>query len=529
MTDHHRPSYLSPATATASGLRRRAGVRRGRPVSDLPRRARAQRRRRIALGVVELLALSAIAVLLPAGVQSAGGPWLQPVTLGACSAPDAPAVLFPSDTPRHGTGPGAIVWNSASRCPGGAGPRLSTIAPGGDAPGAASIPRTAAGRALGLTEPVTAAAAPHGQILLAAPAAAGSGTAGDRATGAGTRAGGDASTGGQASGLLLSEGLAGGSFTAPWTTGGAPAPLALASAYLGDVALVSPGGSHGGTSAIQLRVHRYYAHSFLAPVRVSSPTGHAVEGLTLAMDYRSDALAVWEQAGAIYARDLPGSGRSACSVMHVASAAPGARIAVLRSDDNRAILAWADTRGGITSVYAELSAPNIHFGDPRLLERFTDPDGLAPASGSLRLVRLLSESVMLAWTGAESGHWVVRTAAVDLNGVRSIDTISAPGHDALLTDLAPGPAGEAYALWTEPQSTPTGLDLDDQAIYAARGIDAYPGRTIFTAPEQIVAAGTSGASGEAAVAVDPDSDRAIAAWRTSGGAIDYSLHSVGSG
>ncbi len=504
-----------------------------------PRLVLTRRGRRVALEGVAILACAALVALLPAAVQSDQGPWSPPAVLSACSAPGGPAILFPSDTPRHGTGPGAIVWSSASLCPGGAGPRLSVIAPGADAPGTASIPRTSTGQALALTGPIAAAAAIHGQILLAGATVAGAtvartavartadvrtAAAGDGATagnGAGTAAA--ASTGGPTGGLLLSEGLAGGPFTEPWTTGGAATPLALTTAYLGDVALASPGGSHSGTSAIALRVHRYYARSFLAPVRVSPPASRSVEGLTLAMDYRSDALAVWERAGAIYARDLPGSGRSARSVMHVASAAPGARIAALRSDDNRAILAWADTRAGITSVYVELSAPNIHFGTPRLLERFSDPHGMAPPSGSLRLVRLLSESVMLAWTGAESGHWVVRTAAVDLGGVRSIDTISAPGHDALLADLAPGPAGEAYALWSEPHTTPAGLDLTDQAVYAARGIDTYPGRTSFSAPEQITAPGASGSTGEAAIAIDPDSDRAIAAWRTSDGAVDYSL------
>lgn len=475
-----------------------------------------------------MLVAIALLVLLPAAVQSDEEPWSQPAVLGTCSAPGAPAILFPSDTPRHGTGPGAIVWSSASLCTGGAGARLSAIVPGADAPGTASIPRTSTGRALALTGPIAAATAPHGQILLAGAAAATTSVAGGGVTGKGTDKAAAAGASGPAGGLLLSEGFAGGPFTEPWRTGGAGAPLALSTAYLGDVALASPGGAHGGTSAIQLRVHRYYASSFLAPVRVSPVApSTSVEGLTLAMDYRSDALVVWQQAAAIYARDLPGSNRSARPVMHVASAAPHARIAVLRSDDNRAILAWADTRAGVTSVYAELSVPNIHFGAPRLLERFTDPGGLAPPSGSLRLIRLLSESVMLAWTGAQDGHWVVRTAAVDLNGVGAIDTISTPGHDALLADLAPGPNGEAYALWSEPRSTPAGLDLSEEAVYAARGIDAYPDRTIFTAPELIAAPGASGSTGEAAVAVDPDSDRAIAAWRTSGGAIDYSLRAIG--
>ena len=459
------------------------------------------------MGGVELIALTALIAMLPAGVQSDGGPWSQPATLSACSASGGPSILFPSDAPRHATGPGAIVWGSAPRCPGAGGPRISAIAPGGDAPGRPHIPRTASGRALALIGPIAAAAAPDGRMLLAGQAAA---------------------PGRTQNGLLFSEGSARGALSAPQSTGGPPAPLALSTAYLGDVALLSPSDSGHEPSTIELRVHRYYESSFLAPVPVTS--GRSVGGLTLALDYRSDALAVWQRGEAIYARDMPGSNRSARSPARIARAAPHARIAALRSDDGRAIIAWSETRGGITRVYAELSSPDVRFGAPRLLERFADPGGLGPPPP--RLVRLLSESVMLAWTGAESGHWVVRTAAVDLNGVRSIDTISSPARNALLAGLAPGPDGEAYALWSEPQptsssSSSSGLDLSDQAVYAARGVDAYPGRTIFTAPQRLSAPGDRGSTGEAAIAVDPDSDRAIAAWRTPGGAIDYSLRALG--
>jgi hypothetical protein len=510
--------------------------------------ARKQRRRRIALGVFELLALLAAAVALPAGVRSEGGPWSRPAILDGCSASGSPAVLFPQDTPRHGTGPGAIVWGADTRCRGGAGPRVSAISASTDTPAPASTLGAHAPSTLGLTGALAAAAAPHGRILLAA-SGRGPGTMGRQSVAGGRNAkagqdtaDGQGAAGGQnaASELLLSEGPAWGPFSRPTPTGGAAAPLALTNAYLGDVALLSPGSSSAGTDsgagvgagagagAIELRMHRYYAGtgSFQAPVAVT-PSG-AVEGLTVAMDYRSDALAVWERAGAIYAREMPGSGRSSRGTSRVASAVPGAHIAALLSDDDRAIIAWSETRAGITRVFAELSGAGVHFGAPRLLERFADPSGIQPPAGSPRLVRLLSESVMLAWSGAAAGHWVVRTAAVDLNGVRAIDTISAPGHDALLIDLAPGPAGEAYALWSEPGAAPSGsLDLGDEAIYAARGIDAHPGRTIFSAPELICAAGAPGSTGEAAIAVDPDSDRAIAAWRAPGGAIDYSLRALG--
>jgi hypothetical protein len=456
-----------------------------------------------------VLACVALVVLLPTGVQSARQ-WSPARSLAPCSSPGAPAIVFPSDEPAHPTGPGAIVWTTAPGCAGraGAGVRISAISPASDAPGVARVPRTVAGSALSLLAPIAAARAPHGQILLA-------GSAPSPARGA-SKAGAE---------LLRSEGPAGGPFGAPRATGGPAAPLALTSAYLGDAALLSPGRA----GWIELRMHRYYMPSFLAPVPVIE--GGSLEGLTLAMDYRSDALAVWERGGAIHARDMPGSGRSARMTERVAAAAPGARIAALLSDDNRATLAWSETRAGVTSVYFERSAPGVRFGAsaPRLLERFADPRHEAFAGGGPRLVRLASESVMLAWTGRSAGHWVVRVAAVHADGVHTIETVSPRHRDSLLAALEPGPANEAYALWSEPRTTPAGLDTGGQALFAARGVEARLARTAFSAPELIAQAGAGGSDGQAAIGVDPGSDRALAVWRTPGGAIDYSLRAIGRG
>ncbi|HYB24043.1 MAG TPA: hypothetical protein VED41_09620, partial [Solirubrobacteraceae bacterium] len=57
---------------------------------------------------------------LASSAQSASM-WSAPAALSRCPA-EAPArVVFPSDSPSHGTGPGAIVWSAAAGCPGGAG------------------------------------------------------------------------------------------------------------------------------------------------------------------------------------------------------------------------------------------------------------------------------------------------------------------------------------------------------------------------------------------------------------------------
>jgi len=302
---------------------------------------------------------------------------------------------------------------------------------------------------------------------------------------------------------------------------------------LGDVALGvdAPLGATGSTGGLQLGMQRHYANRFAAPLQVSTGVGTgagaSIDALTVALDYRSDALAVWAQQGSVYARELPASGMShPVQRLGAVGLGPstGARIAAVISDDDRAIVAWTDRRAGESSVYVSRSQAGVSFGAPALLERFPDPRALTAYAVSPRIVRLSSESVMIAWNGIAAGHLVIRTAAIDLHGVRAPSTISPPGSDALLDALAPGPENEVLALWSEPQQTPTGLDLHREAIFAARGFNDYPGQTAFSAPEQVAAPGPNR---EASVALDPSSDRAIAVWRTGAGAVAYAVRSAG--
>ena len=129
------------------------------------------------------------------------------------------------------------------------------------------------------------------------------------------------------------------------------------------------------------------------------------------MDYRSEVLAVWVQGGTLYARLLPGQG-AARPAERLARVGAHPHIAALLSDDGRAIVAWSEQRGARTSVYIDRSGSGVRFRAAELLERFEDPDGLTAPAASPSLVRLSSESVMLAWAGASAGHWVVRTASV---------------------------------------------------------------------------------------------------------------------
>jgi hypothetical protein len=443
-----------------------------------------------------LAALAAALALSPAAAASP--PWSAPATLSACAANGAARAVFPRDKPNHATGPGAIVWSVARGCASGAGTLVAAIG-AGDAPSAPHYALAPSGRRLTLNAPLAVAPAPHGELAIAG-------------------------SGGTGGGGSLVQGTAGGAFTPLGALAGAAQAGSLATGYLGDVAAVSPIAGGLDEGGLELRVERYFAHA-LSPTITLAGHGGAVESPTVGLDFRTDAILAWAQRGALYARDEPAADRPAAGrpqpTQRLASVGRAPRVAALISDDNRAIVAWADERAGKTSIYIDASGSGVRFGAPRLLERFANPAGARYPTSSPLLTRLSSESVMLAWSGAQEGRWVVRTAAIDLNGVGPTNTISSPQDDALLSDLAPGPDGEAIALWREPQRSADGtLEPGAQAILAARGDDAYPDETVFAAPELVA---PPGPNEDATVALDPAGDGAIALWRGAGGAIEYAL------
>jgi hypothetical protein len=427
--------------------------------------------------------------------------WSVPANLSGCAADPVVRVVFPSDKPNQATGQGAIVWSATSACAGGPGARVSPLGVS-DIAGAPIVPRSAAGEPIAPRGQIAASGAPHGQIAIAG-------------TSPGTTSAG-----------LLIQGTASGPFAPLKASGGFAAPWALDTAYLGDVAVAGSPASVRGIGALNVHVERFYSHDFNRNVSARAPGGGPVQALTVAMDFRGEALAVWAQRGTVYARLIPNKG-PARPLQHLGSAGSDPQISALLSDDNRAIVAWAGRRRAQTSVYIDRSALGVHFRAPQLLERFRNPEGLTSPAGSPSLVRLSTESVLLAWAGSAAGHWVVRTAPVDLNGVLSVGTIAAPGADALLADLAPGPIDDALVLWTEPLPTRAGQpDMARQAIFAARGTEVGGGRASFDEPEQVDAPGPVS---NATVAFDPSSDRAVAAWQGEAGTIDYSIRGAEAG
>ena len=119
---------------------------------------------------------------------------------------------------------------------------------------------------------------------------------------------------------------------------------------------------------------------------------------------------------------------------------------------------------------------------------------------------------MLAWTVFEHGHYAVRAAAAVFAATKPSTRLSDPRSQAVLADLAPGPAGDAIALWsTAPRVGGGTLDMHAAELWAARTYIRPHSRVVVRRPEMIAAAGPNG---DATVGVDPANDRAVAAWLT---------------
>jgi hypothetical protein len=199
------------------------------------------------------------------------------------------------------------------------------------------------------------------------------------------------------------------------------------------------------------------------------------------------------------------------------ASAPNPQLRALVSDNNHGMVAWSSTyapRGSAarTRVYVDLSGVGVRFATPRLLAAFHDPAQVGARSGSLALVRLSTENVILAWTDAEHGHYLVRVAPAVFAATRPSALVSDARGQAVLADLAPGPAGEAVVLWSQ---APLGssIDVSKTELWAARAMIEPHDRPAVSSRQQIAPAGPNS---DANVAVDPANDRAVAAWLTRG-------------
>jgi hypothetical protein len=270
--------------------------------------------------------------------------------------------------------------------------------------------------------------------------------------------------------LRVAFGRADGSFGASQLIVARPriAPPRLAGNARGDLAFAW--FEDRGTSNDRVYVSlRRAGGSFGSPVLLAQDR---VRSVSVAVGPRGDVLVAWDARGVVRTR-LRAAGRAVFGPVDTIRSEDAffAGLRTALTANGRGYVAWGAqlrTEGGDTGpVFFEAAvrpAGGSRFRAAQLLdrlgaERAANPLELAIAGGG--------SAAVVAWTGYDGSTNRVRVAETDAAGRfgGALD-VSAPGTDAVLSDLAAGAAGQRLAVWT---ATGAGQRRQVQAAFAAAG------------------------------------------------------------
>lgn len=285
----------------------------------------------------------------------------------------------------------------------------------------------------------------------------------------------------------------------------------------GDLAVVTGDASHVRT----VYVRRAGTSSFRAALRIA--VSSTARGATVAVGPKGDVLVVWEDGHAIFARHLGPTGHAG-AVHRIGDGVQSALQAAI-DGSGRLEVAWKTQRvsEGESNTPAIVrfatAAPGRGFGPQRTVEtvgalgtgRFVGAPG----------VRLLAEpggSTLLAWTGFDSSHFVVRASEVVSGHRGAPQTLSPAGVDAVLGDAATGADGAAIVAW---RSGVQGADPVAGATPTVFASHRDAGAGAFGAPEQVSADAENAATAPFA-ALDPVSGRSFVVYAPLGGGVQAS-------
>ncbi|HUB76894.1 MAG TPA: hypothetical protein VL977_07545, partial [Solirubrobacteraceae bacterium] len=266
--------------------------------------------------------------------------------------------------------------------------------------------------------------------------------------------------------------------------------------------------------AIAVRAQRHYghrlSHGFELPIGRAKP-----DALAIGMDFRADRLLVWAAAGHVWAQYVTNRGRVE-PAQRLGRAGYDPQISAVLSDDDRAFVIWTDEpppgSAAPTTVFLAHSGVGPTFHGAKALASFVDPDGLALSPGSVAAERLSSEGVALLWPDVVGGSFVIDAAGATESGPTAPSVLAESGQDLRLGAVATGPGNEIVVLALDAPRTASGFDASRQQILATRSNEvADPGGMGFGPLAELTGAGPNS---DPAVAVDPDTDVAIAAWQT---------------
>jgi hypothetical protein len=165
------------------------------------------------------------------------------------------------------------------------------------------------------------------------------------------------------------------------------------------------------------------------------------------------------------------------------------------------------------------AAPGHGFGAQRTVETVgASGAGRYVSAPAVRLIPDANGRTLLAWTGFDGSHFVVRATEVVGGHLGTPQTLSPAGEDAVLGDAATGANGAAIIAW---RSGVQGADPVPGATETVFASHRDAGTTAFGAPEQISAAGENVATAPFA-ALDPVSGRSFVVYAPLSGGVKAS-------
>ena len=256
---------------------------------------------------------------------------------------------------------------------------------------------------------------------------------------------------------------------------------------------------------------------FGAPRRLA--TGR-IRGVAAAIGASGDVLVAWDSLGVLRARFKP-RGRDGFRAAERIRSRPAffAQMRPVVTANGRAVLAWSAqfaSEGGEPGDAFFQAAVRPAGGDR--FRRATLLERISPGEGAVgRPIDAVDDStgdVVIAWSGSDGSDRRVRAARVEQSGdAGPAQTLSPPGADALLSDLASGPAGRLLAVWDG--------GIEDPASTVEAALSSAADQP-FGAPELVSPAGQEARSG--AGAFDPATGRPTVLYSNrpegSGGTID---------